>query len=1171
MLALSVAACSGDGPPPLPNPSSDHTTVVTTPQVLAPTFDPAVPIAPAVTTTGPDLAVPTVGPDVPVDQPVVDVPSVPESGTATPIDGDPVVAPTPTPTPTPNPNPNPNPDPIPHPNPPPTPDPIPPPPPPPPPPPAAPTISDCDLTPHFAEWSHPVLPGAQLMLDFDDGSPAAVESRLQQYGITHSGAIELVPGRHGMALRPMNGAVAIPTGVLLDASHGGTTPLQSGTIALWVASDSFYGTGPAILRLFDADTNATGWNFAVNVPSKNARILQFFAEEKYTGAPTSLSFPIADWTPGEWHHVVLSFERVSGALLTTTRLYLDGRLVATRDVGNFPTGVNMPEHMYLVGSNRKNNPAPASGLLRIDELRSYGSALSADDVGVLYRGGLDVAGPSVASGRTHLYLLGAGDGYGLASIEDSADANQRKTMQNPARRMWQFTVQSIGASPTTLRLDSRAALFAAPTCQKDSDGAVYLRWARVLLPKINATTGALSASGNANEALDVRVTWRPGPNDSVQGQIAVTNTSTVWTVRDVEFPRWGGLGPVHGSGQSTQLVLTGPNLGSLLTDPFHNPRMVMVDSQTNTPGPVWQWSMTYPSTELPMPWVGLVDDDSLHGSVYLAIEDPAAGVKTMAVSNVAPGPLAATANDPGLDLDVVTSVPRAGAAGNSYTPAWQAVIALQDGDWYDLARRYRSFASRQAWFPQAPLAKRTDVPAWIRNVGCIATSSEHSSIATLEQQAQHMGAAPGLILWHYNAWQLGHNFTTPTAIYSTQDNDFPAITPQQPHFGDDVVSAKNAGTPLALYFLPTAWDTWKDQGNGTVAPSMSEWNASLGATGAMRDINGDMIMLGGGKFKSPAPTVATSNADARNQVRMCAGSTVWQEKMRGTISALVSPKLGAQGVYLDTVARMTPTICYDATHDHVPGDPSAYVSDLRTLLTKSRAAAQQVNPQAIFYTEGFSEPYSDVIDGYLTEYLPWWEHSVPIAMVAQHDFTQFVGRNDALQYETTAAIVARQGQFFAWGGMPGFITYGLQTATAKAQDLRVYLMNLAEARREWKKFLVDGEMLHPIAVGDGAVEKSLPDQSLPLNEPDTGRQIMTPVVESSVWRAPDGHVGILLVSLENAGVVRKVAVPLDPAALGITPQQVSVHRVQQPTTSQKIGATITVTLAPREAVLLELQ
>ncbi len=134
VLALSVAACSGDGPPPLPNPSSDHTTVVTTPQVLAPTFDPAVPIAPAVTTTGPDLAVPTVGPDVPVDQPVVDVPSVPESGTATPIDGDPVVAPTPTPTPTPNPNPNPNPDPIPHPNPPPTPDPIPPPPPPPPPP-----------------------------------------------------------------------------------------------------------------------------------------------------------------------------------------------------------------------------------------------------------------------------------------------------------------------------------------------------------------------------------------------------------------------------------------------------------------------------------------------------------------------------------------------------------------------------------------------------------------------------------------------------------------------------------------------------------------------------------------------------------------------------------------------------------------------------------------------------------------------------------------------------------------------------------------------------------------------------------------------------------------------------------------------------------------------------
>ena len=1019
-----------------------------------------------------------------------------------------------------------------------------------------------------------------------------------------TGAYDLVPGRRGNAVRLNDVDGDSWDDAWLEVTRQGVLNVDgAGSLAMWVYLDAVYGLDQLYLSLV-AGQGAGAWRFYLQQHPVNPLLQLWTGSED--GAPTGqiLFTSMAGWTSGEWHHVGVTWDDPL-ADDPTTRLYVDGTLVKARPRDeSFPPSTGAPEFLNLLAYSKGNS--------LLDEFRAYDVALTPTQMGQVFADGLATDGPTIVAGRTTLQLLEAADGFGVGAMVDNW-LDTFATSSVPSRVWWELDLEAvdpIAGTAVTLNLASTAAGNATLTCSIDPAGGGHrLRWSGLQLP----TTDFKSDLAGALDSLDVQVDLVPDPARSeIRARISVQNDSVRWRVARVTFPRLS-LAPVGANPQTNQLLAPVDGIGVAFDDPFGK----------------WLYPLTpidaipansthYPSDSQSMQWVALVDTASEQSGVYVSAEDGEGWIKLFNA-----GYSTSTAGAvQRLAIQLVTLSTDSLTPGNDHLPPWSVVLGIRDGSWYDMARRYREFALGQPWTAAGPLHERIGldgaeslhaVPPALTEVGAFFPSQYYANTfghptAGLNKVLADLGAPPNAVLWHFSGWQEANVHWGDPA----QMNDSPAIVPWEVAPGY-VADGKENQLVVGGYHNPADWDSLVD----TPGPHPLAWSQAQGEAGAMRDKDGEIQCTWVCPYDPDL--AAAPETTAYNTVNMCPQDSGWQQVQAAVAQAMTAPGvvtlpsgelllgMGFDGIYLDVVTAARPRICYSADHGHLPGGGTHYVQGYREMLTQMRTAAKTQNPDAFFYSEGFSEPYLDLVEGYFLYKMDDGLHLLPLASAVYHDFTVLMTWESWFT-ETQAATAARQSRLFVWGGALGYAV-GSPDSCAAVRD---HILELGLLRNAFRDYLVLGEMMRPPELQEAVAPTPAPCSteaelvpdfvgkpvsmqtefcgdtcqlcSATTCDPGDGPYVQAaecksaaryPVVDASQWRGPGADAGLAVASLEwDPAQCREVYVPIVPEDLGFEPGTPLVVERLTPDGSAVVGTypdngtAIRVALAGGKAVAL---
>lgn len=1061
------------------------------------------------------------------------------------------------------------------------------------------SMSPCNIvTQSFLADETSGLPTPNFSMDFE----TAEEMASKNATFLDGGAYEFVPGRSGNAIKLTQGILALPLSKVLA--------FPSGTITFWIALDETWPQNRDYFVWMDTDTAAPNWRLYLGRHPVN-NYVQFYGETTSSGVRGNevVWGNINDWAAGEWHHVAIAWN--SAAI----RWYMDGQLWRTIPrPGTFPSARTEARNVYLLSSKRySSSPVNARGLFRMDSLRSYGEALSDNEIGALFRQNLDSAGFAIQSGRLRMDLLGAKDGYGLARITD-AGHGQVKTIETPSRKLWKvYLRKDAAAGGPGIILNNTAFMKADLSCERQSgSGRTVLSWRNISLPNNEYAI----ADGQGGK-IDVVMTLAPNATaNEINSYINVINHSSIWSVEAVSQGIATGLGPIGSTPATTNLLLPGKNIGSSIINPFK--------TEFRTSLTVLSEENTYPSREVPMQWAALYDESSPTGGLYIISEDPNAAVKKFILTHSVPENSIGAVTKTGINIDVATYAEGIGRAGNSYSQQWPLVLGIGDGSWYEFARRYREFATRQIWASKGPLRSREDVPAWLADAGFFYPGASKEAIVNLIAAFQSrlnslpagnplkMASAGSFILWHTNRGSYASSGFSEFA--PGQANDSPSVV-LMPHVQEGWADMQARGVAVAPYLLSAWWDAAYDSDAPNDPVKMWRRATPIGLSisqSVKKDQNNFCILRearyatrSGGAWhweypESPhltecfAPDHYQSIADSRIPVfwhyLMCPKSTAWQDAVENSVRTLTEV-YRATGVYMDVSTAATPQLCFAGNHQHPPGGGSFHTMGTRELLRRARNAARTYVPTAGLYGEGLSEPYMDVIDGFLIGGL--WPSALPLAQAVYHDYTQFIGIETDLRGGSLEFVIAKQAQNFVWGGIPGNIhNKSLFDTDVKSSTARDYLINLALLRRLFKSYIVFGEMLSPPELLATSGELTgpmaelvgshsgapIPILNLQMMDPSATpvltaqERFFTPAVLASKWRGSNGKVGTIVANV-STDTPYTISVPLEAQSLGYNPSRVRVYTLNAELGpfAYVAGSAIKLKLRPMETALVEME
>ena len=985
------------------------------------------------------------------------------------------------------------------------------------------------------------VPKPTYKIDFDS------DDEITKNCVTNGGCAQITgthsfpKGRVGKALQVgAVGQLDIPMKGVIDLDGAGSVELS---IALKSSGNS--PTGFAILQ----SPSSKGFLLRKNAYTD----LQFF-----TKPPNNhwLAHSMKTWIPDQWHHVVLTWDAGSQSA-PLVNLYVDGLLSSQKPrTDQFPTNADVSPVIQLAKDAADN--------YLVDEFRTYSVALSKDQVLQRSIDAMDWSGPELVAGKAKLKLLGGADGFGIGRLYST----HHMLAKLPRKRdLWSLHFEHASATqivsvPHTTTVNGVATttykdevvkvgvivdntLPAKTTaCYRDGDtNEVRLTWNQVPLPGAD-----LKPSGQSG-SIDVAVTLTPEPaQNQYRASITVNQDSTEWRLLQTDFPRLDGLLPIGADPVQGALLVPIQDLGVRLASPFT--AKFPENSIYGVTG-VASAGLPYPSGHMAMQWTALYDRSTEKDGIYFAAEDGAGWLKALHWDQ----DLLAKTVSVALSTYAVNST----TSGNDHTPPWSVVFGVQDGSWFDFAKRYRNdFAKGQRWTSKGTLAKRmvskdavTRPANWLLNAGVLFGSLSYDIIFQhpnnkpsegLKGVAEALGIPNSVMLWH-----TAYNHVAHQSKFATQFEDGPSPSPWLPGL-PWIADARQSDIGVAGYLDIMSWDAVNDFADPFAL------SAANGEAFAKKDRNGKIVVIGDAPYAPPAPV---AGKPVNYAVRMCPQVSEYQAVIAADVQAMVAPQgtsvgnppiqgAGLSGGYLDEGAATDPRQCFDPAHGHALGGGSGHVDGIRTLLSAARVAAKAVEPDAGFYTESFAESFIDLVEGYWN-----WPNDPgvfdqpPMSIAVYHDYAVFIGREIQLA-RTDASVVAATAKEFSWGMMLGMVKFQPFLRPSVTERL----LKLGHLRQVFQDYLVLGEMARPIepvlvaAVGPQAVTVTGPlsGQAVPTNsfawttdQTNPTNLRSTPAVFVTQWRGPDGSAGIVVASTETGTTGRSYYIPIVRADLGFDP------------------------------------
>ena len=634
--------------------------------------------------------------------------------------------------------------------------------------------------------------------------------------------------------------------------------------------------------------------------------------------------------------------------------------------------------------------------------------------------------------------------------------------------LWQVALGRVTddrkAKPVTVT--SAAAADRSYTIERTDGGvSLHLKWAKV------------SSSEEKNTlAARARIVANAGSRH-LKWRIDVDCASTGRGLHHVDFPMLSSIVPM-GDAQKTALFAP-TSTGEVIGNPFASGKKYPAD-HTGRKGHTMQYSAVYGPA----------------GGLFLGAQDGRARTKTFH-------------HEFDRKTETLTyylrNVPEnRDAVGVDYRMPYDFVATTFKGDWFTAAKIYRQWAIKQIWCSEGPLHRRKSTPDWFKNLAYWMIAWEQKGIGGGKEYEKvikpKIGPDKDQTLADIDTIATRIGLPTAVHFYGWHHNNFDRDVPEYfpARIGDkafrrqvQAIHGMGAGTRVMPYINGRCWND--------KTPSYKEQNVVKHVV----------------KNRQGKPHKQGAYGDW-----MCSHTPFWQDTLVKMSERLVRD-YGADGVYYDQVSFAAQN-CFDPDHGH-PVGVNMFDGE-RTALVKCRDAIRKINPDAILTGEMVSESLMDCLDGILLSVDQIPAGTVPAFQAVYNDYFILFG-NMNLNYDEPVKVTPMVvGESFTAGDQLGwFNTWPIFTpghprnmgvywkdpkATRRVADFTVHIVRLRY--HAGRKFLVYGEMLKPLAFTNPLAHVKGWWQKFRKVEIRS-----LPAVMHSVWKAPDGSLGIVLCNITH--------------------------------------------------------
>ena len=401
-------------------------------------------------------------------------------------------------------------------------------------------------------------------------------------------------------------------------------------------------------------------------------------------------------------------------------------------------------------------------------------------------------------------------------------------------------------------------------------------------------------------------------------------------------------------------------------------------------------------------------------------------------------------------------------AGSDFSGPYPVAFGVYKGNWFDGCKLYRKWALKHArWTQEGPLSQRESVPRAMKETGLWMLGGGIDDVPDAQDPVlrakEYFGVPVG---FHWYNW---HKIAF--------DNNYPHFFPAKTGF-------KERARRLA------------EEGVLTM-PYINGW--------AVDDKIPDYV-----RFEPYTVKTQTGNPFARifgkesgRLTVMCPSAPMWRRTVVELVDRLADA--GANGVYIDCIASVPPTLCFDTSHGHPAGGGTWWVDGYRRLLSEVQETAHRDGREMTITSECNEEVYMDGVDGYLV-WIKRDEREIPMMPAVYSGYTLYFGSPHDLSTGDRSFRMC-QGRDFLWGCQNGWM--GAELLNEEHRSKAEYLKMIGKYRAAARKYLTYGELA-------GIIE---PENAVPhvteiwKTQQGIEKNASLPSAMGTVWKSESGTLG----------------------------------------------------------------
>ncbi len=541
--------------------------------------------------------------------------------------------------------------------------------------------------------------------------------------------------------------------------------------------------------------------------------------------------------------------------------------------------------------------------------------------------------------------------------------------------------------------------------------------------------------------------------DTVSFDIDVDNALPTHSLYLVDFPRTA-IKPI---GNPAKNIIHRPFLsGTLEFEPQDMP-------ETISESPSWTQSMQYFSLYNP--------DES--GQFYFQTNDAQGYRKDFYIEGLGTSTLAKIINYPENNIVI----------GNDYNAPYQFLISVIPGNWYDAAKRYKTWALEQSWVSAGKIESRQDIPQFFKNAKLLVTLSvqdvnfNNFDLYTEEGNKikNYLQTSNNEIIFRWYHW---HN--------NIFDMNLPDYLPSRSTFLQALAAAQANGQYIVPYvnFGPWAYQSQSYQANNVESYSVRKENGNLLLTGLGSQTQEHAIL----DLSLPESGLLITSA------------------LQDILAAVP-----VQGIYLDLWSGFPALLDYSPDHNHPLGGGMYWTQGKEQITLDLASIIQSNSVDGVIISESLEEYLIKDIDLMFapSKYgektiIPAWETVYHEYVTTAYGYLTPLTLNEVESFKSLFSYNLHSGR------MPEISNWFTDTVTLLSQpptqaemDYFNYVKSILN-NEDLKKYTRFGERLRPLPFSFESLyeQRILPD-------------LHTPHLLNSIWKASDGDIGIIFTNVRG--------------------------------------------------------